>query len=146
MPSGKLATLASVLLMTTSALAAGPRNHRGPTSPKLFKARTAPSKPRVQAAMEPERATQIEAGLIKAGYLNGTPSGTWDAEAQDAMKKLQADNGYQTKFAPDARALIKLGLGPNERSSVSLAASDSATAFEPAATEVACPALVPANQ
>ena len=108
MPSGKLATLASILLMTTSALAAGPRNHRGPTSPKLFKARTAPSKPRVQAAMEPERATQIEAGLIKAGYLNGRRAHL-DAEAQDAMKKLQADNGYQTKFAPDARALISWG-------------------------------------
>ena len=28
------------------------------------------------------------------------------------MEKLQADNGWQTKLVPDARAIIKLGLGP----------------------------------
>ncbi len=28
------------------------------------------------------------------------------------MEKLQADNGWQVKLVPDARALIKLGLGP----------------------------------
>jgi hypothetical protein len=29
------------------------------------------------------------------------------------MEKFQADNGWQSKTVPDARALIKLGLGPN---------------------------------
>ena len=29
------------------------------------------------------------------------------------MVRYQADNGWQTKVAPDSRALIKLGLGPN---------------------------------
>jgi hypothetical protein len=29
------------------------------------------------------------------------------------MEKLQADNGWQTKIVPDSRAIIKLGLGPN---------------------------------
>jgi len=61
----------------------------------------------------PERATQIQTALIKAGYLTGTPSGAWDAQSQAAMEKLQADNGWQTKIVPDSRAIIKLGLGPN---------------------------------
>ncbi len=29
------------------------------------------------------------------------------------MVKYQADNGWQSKTTPDARALIKLGLGPD---------------------------------
>jgi hypothetical protein len=63
--------------------------------------------------MPAERATQIQAALIKQGYLTGEPSGTWDAQTAAAMEKMQADNGWQTKLTPDARALIKLGLGPN---------------------------------
>jgi hypothetical protein len=30
------------------------------------------------------------------------------------MQKLQEDNGWQTKITPDSRALIKLGLGPQQ--------------------------------
>jgi len=65
------------------------------------------------AGMDPDRATQIQTALIKAGYLNGSPTGTWDADSIAAMQKLQSDNGWQTKLVPDSRALIKLGLGPN---------------------------------
>jgi hypothetical protein len=59
-----------------------------------------------------ERATEIQAALIQHGYLTGEPSGTWDNQTVAAMEKLQGDNGWQTKLTPDARALIKLGLGP----------------------------------
>ncbi len=62
--------------------------------------------------MPAERATQIQMALIQKGYLAGEPSGAWDASSIAAMQKLQADNGWQTKLTPDARALIKLGLGP----------------------------------
>ena len=64
------------------------------------------------------RATQIQAALIKAGYLSGTPSGHWDTESQAAMEKVQADNGWQTKLVPDSRALIKLGLGPSTAATI----------------------------
>ncbi|MGA8939930.1 MAG: peptidoglycan-binding domain-containing protein [Acidobacteriaceae bacterium] len=64
--------------------------------------------------MPAERATQIQTALIKQGYLTGEPTGTWDAQTVTAMKKLQGDNGWQTKITPDSRALIKLGLGPKD--------------------------------
>ena len=66
--------------------------------------------------MDPARATQIQNALIKSGYLTGEPSGRWDAETQAAMQKLQAENGWQTKLTPDSRAIIKLGLGPEQDS------------------------------
>ncbi len=60
-----------------------------------------------------DRATAIQTALIQKGYLSGEPTGTWDTASAEAMQKLQGDNGWQTKFVPDARALIKLGLGAN---------------------------------
>ena len=62
--------------------------------------------------MGTERATQIQTALIKQGYLTGEPTGTWDEQSIAAVRKLQSDNGWQTKIVPDSRALIKLGLGP----------------------------------
>ncbi|MHB8301425.1 MAG: hypothetical protein ACYDC6_01115 [Acidobacteriaceae bacterium] len=67
-----------------------------------------------QRAMDPQRATEIQQSLIQAHYLNGPPSGQWDAASQAAMVKYQNDNGWQTKITPDSRALIKLGLGPKQ--------------------------------
>ena len=100
-------SLASLLLVAPMSALAMPHIHRGPTAPRAVR-----SKPKV-AGIEPERATQIQTALIKAGYLTGTPSGQWDGETQAAMEKMQAANGWQTKLVPDSRAIIKLGLGPN---------------------------------
>ena len=80
--------------------------------------------------MAPERATEIQTALIKAGYMKGAPTGTWDAQSQSAMEKLQADNGWQTKLVPDSRAIIKLGLGPT---------TPSASAAEPHESPSAAP-------
>lgn len=65
-------------------------------------------------AMESERATEIQQALIKNGYMTGEPSGVWDSQSAAAMQKFQGDNGWQTKITPDSRALIKLGLGPQQ--------------------------------
>ncbi len=62
-------------------------------------------------AMDPARATAIQTALIRAGYLSGEPSGVWDTDSISAMQKLQDANGWQTKYTPDSRALVKLGLG-----------------------------------
>jgi hypothetical protein len=67
-----------------------------------------------QRAIDPQRAAEIQAALIREHYLQGNATGAWDAQTQAAMQKFQADNGWQTKVTPDARALIKLGLGPKQ--------------------------------
>jgi hypothetical protein len=71
------------------------------------------AKKRGQQAIDPARAREIQAALIREHYMDGAPSGTWDAATQAAMQKYQADQGWQSKTTPDSRALIKLGLGPS---------------------------------
>lgn len=66
-----------------------------------------------QQKIDAERAREIQDALIRAHYLNGEPSGEWDAATQKALQRYQADNGWQSKSVPDSRALIKLGLGPD---------------------------------
>jgi hypothetical protein len=68
---------------------------------------------RGQAAIDNQRAQQIQEALVRQHYLNGEPSGTWDASTQEAMRRYQADQGWQAKQVPDSRALIRLGLGPD---------------------------------
>jgi hypothetical protein len=63
--------------------------------------------------IDPARAREIQEALIREHYMEGSPSGTWDANSQNAMVRFQADNGWQSKVVPDSRALIKLGLGPD---------------------------------
>jgi hypothetical protein len=137
MKSGPLFALCSALLLTSVIPAsATPHVRRGPTAPRLFKSRSAKASNRPAAArsgIAPERATEIQTALIKAGYLSGTPSGTWDSQSQAAMEKLQADNGWQTKLVPDSRAIIKLGLGPNSNPSPAVTASSFETTEAPAA-------------
>ena len=45
--------------------------------------------------------------------MTGEATGKWDDSTQEALRRFQADNGWQNKTVPDSRALIKLGLGPN---------------------------------
>ena len=131
--------IATVLLFATSLSAATPKVRRGPTAPRVMK--SAPKPKGSAMSIDSERATQIQAALIKAGYMTGTPSGTWDAQTQAAMEKLQSDNGWQTKLVPDSRAIIKLGLGSSTSQAI-LSPSTSAEEVEtPASAE---PATVPA--
>jgi len=103
-PAKKSATTAS----TTSAKSS---TVKGKQSRAKTKARS--SKKRGQAAIDSTRARQIQTALIREHYMEGAPSGTWDAATQAAMKRYQADQGWQSKQIPDSRALIKLGLGPS---------------------------------
>ncbi len=59
--------------------------------------------------ISPARATQIQQALVHAGYLSEV-SGHWDAASIAAMKKFQAAHDWQTRYVPDARALMALGL------------------------------------
>jgi len=69
---------------------------------------------RGQQKIDSQRARQIQQALVREHYLTGKPSGVWDSTTQAAMQKYQADNGWQSKTTPDSRALIKLGLGPDQ--------------------------------
>jgi Putative peptidoglycan binding domain len=68
---------------------------------------------RGQQKIDSERAQAIQAALIREHYLSGTATGTWNQSSEDAMRRYQADHGWQSKTVPDSRALISLGLGPS---------------------------------
>ncbi len=85
-----------------------------------------------QQVIDASRATEIQTALIREHYLQGEPSGKWDATTQTAMQKYQADHGWQSKTTPDSRALIKLGLGP---SSEHLLNPESAMTTDPATAD-----------
>ncbi|MDP9052624.1 MAG: peptidoglycan-binding protein [Acidobacteriota bacterium] len=121
---GQLVLFSSIALGLTIPAFAATRTHRHSASRKIAKHA---AKPKFQSprGIEDQRATEIQAALIKAGYLSGGPSGHWDSDSEAAMRKLQGDNGWQTKLVPDSRALIKLGLGPGSTSPEPLARSGS---------------------
>jgi hypothetical protein len=66
-----------------------------------------------QQKIDSKRTEEIQEALIREHYLDGKPTGVWNDATQQAMQKYQADNNWQSKTTPDARALIKLGLGPD---------------------------------
>jgi hypothetical protein len=72
------------------------------------------AKVRGQQKIDSERSQAIQEALIRAHYLSGEPTGSWNDASEAAMRKFQADNGWQSKTVPDSRALIKLGLGPSK--------------------------------
>lgn len=116
-----LSVVLAVSLAATSALAA--RIHHAPTSghsKSLHHASKAVKSHKMhgQQSIDSDRATVIQRALIREHYLTGEPSGHWDDTTQAAMTKFQADNGWQTKLAPDSRALIKLGLGPDHTGAI----------------------------
>jgi hypothetical protein len=69
---------------------------------------------RGQQKIDSERAQAIQEALIREHYMTGEASGTWNQSSEEAMRRYQADNGWQSKTVPDSRALIKLGLGPSK--------------------------------
>ena len=77
------------------------------------KTRKSGRRARGQQKIDPKRALEIQEALIREHYLDGKPSGLWNDATQRAMQRYQADNNWQSKTTPDARALIKLGLGPD---------------------------------
>jgi Putative peptidoglycan binding domain len=72
------------------------------------------AKIRGQKKIDSDRARSIQEALIREHYLSGEPTGTWNQASEDAMRRYQADHGWQVKEVPDSRALIKLGLGPSK--------------------------------
>ena len=68
------------------------------------------STPRPAPGIPTERVTEIQNALIKAGYMDGPPSGQYDETTVDAMKQYQAKSGMRRTGMPSALALKKLGV------------------------------------
>ena len=88
---------------------AGKTNHSKSKKSSSKKARRV----RGQQKIDGERARQIQDALVREHYLPEGTSGEWNQSSEAAMRKFQADHGWQTKEVPDSRALIALGLGPS---------------------------------
>ena len=111
------------------------------TTSKSKKSRKSAASRHGQQKIDPQRALEIQQALIREHYLTGKPSGVWNDETQQAMQRYQADNNWQSKTTPDARALIKLGLGPDHEH---LLNPDSAmTSQSQAPSSISTPASTP---
>jgi hypothetical protein len=110
------------------------------TSSKHKKSRKSVARTRGQKKIDPQRAQEIQEALIREHYLDGKATGVWNDSTQQAMQRYQADNGWQSKTTPDARALIKLGLGPDHQH---LLNPESAMTTQPqSATSISAPTPV----
>ncbi len=110
--ASKLATSTKSHASSHSSKSTASASHGGKSkyakSSKGGKTKTA----RGQQKIAPERAEEIQEALVREHYLSEA-AGTWNQATEDAMRRYQADHGWQSKTVPDARALIALGLGPS---------------------------------
>ena len=106
--SSRSATKHKVSAGTAAATSRTARKATGSSSRKKRTARV-----RGQKKIDADRAQAIQEALIREHYLNGQATGTWNQTSEDAMRRYQADHGWQSKTVPDSRALITLGLGPS---------------------------------
>jgi peptidoglycan hydrolase-like protein with peptidoglycan-binding domain len=79
-----------------------------PTARKKKTVRT-----RGQQKIDSDRTQAIQEALIREHYFSDEATGKWTQGTEDALRRYQADHGWQSKTVPDSRALIKLGLGPS---------------------------------
>jgi hypothetical protein len=110
--SAKASTHSTDAKKTTSA--SSHKHHSASSKSGKHSSHKKSSKVRGQQKIDSERAMAIQQALIREHYLTGEPSGTWNQASEDAMRKFQADHGWQSKTVPDSRALITLGLGPSK--------------------------------
>jgi len=144
-PVSKPASGTAKKASTTSGKTAKPASvstHKSSTRRRRSRKTAVSSKKHGQQAIDPERAKQIQAALIREHYLSGEPSSTWNDASQKAMQRYQADHGWQSKQVPDSRALIKLGLGPDHEH---LLNPESAMTMQPEVSRAPAPASIPAS-
>ena len=83
----------------------------------VVRARRRGAKPRVvviprQAQPTKERLAEIQQALVAKGYFNGQPSGEWNNDSTEALKKFQDDQSLKATGKLNSLSLIALGLGP----------------------------------
>jgi hypothetical protein len=90
-------------------------SHSTTSKSKKSRKSAANRRSRGQQKIDSQRALEIQQALVREHYLTGKPTGVWNDATRQAMQRYQADNNWQSKATPDARALIKLGLGPDHQ-------------------------------
>jgi hypothetical protein len=65
-----------------------------------------------QQAPTPDRYKQIQEALAAKGYLNATPSGVWNGESAEALRRFQSEQNLEPTGKLNSLSLIALGLGP----------------------------------
>lgn len=58
-----------------------------------------------------ERTEQIQSALERGGYYSGDPTGKWDANTAESLRRFQSANGLPPTGKLDALSLQKMGLG-----------------------------------
>jgi hypothetical protein len=84
------------------------------------KGRTTASRPPAhtrQVQPTPERYKEIQQALAGKGYLKTEPSGTWNQESVEALRRFQEDQNITASGKIDSLSLIALGLGPKRTTS-----------------------------
>jgi murein L,D-transpeptidase YcbB/YkuD len=61
---------------------------------------------------DPERYKQMQQALAEKGYLAQQPTGVWDQQSTDALRRFQKDQNLEPSGKLDARTITALGLGP----------------------------------
>jgi hypothetical protein len=104
----------------TTSSATPPRRHsaskasKGKAAKKTGKSRRPNAYQRLaKMQMDPSRVESIQKALGDAGAYHGSPTGRWDADTRDAMARYQSQHGFGVTGLPDAKSLMKLGLGPH---------------------------------
>lgn len=65
-----------------------------------------------QPAPTPDRYKEIQEALARKGYLHEDPSGVWDQNSIEALRRFQQDQNLQASGKLDSLSIIALGLGP----------------------------------
>ena len=100
---------------STKSTSAGKSAHSSKTSSKKHSSKKKSTRARGQQKIDPDRAQEIQKALVREHYLSADQAaGGWNSASEEAMRKFQADHGWQSKTVPDSRALINLGLGPSK--------------------------------
>ncbi|MBV8514554.1 MAG: peptidoglycan-binding protein [Acidobacteria bacterium] len=72
---------------------------------------TRKKKDKGQMAPTPERITEIQQALAKDGSYSAAPTGKWDDNTVNAMKRFQTTHALNPSGRLDALTLEKLGMG-----------------------------------
>jgi peptidoglycan hydrolase-like protein with peptidoglycan-binding domain len=99
--SGGVRAVAAQSSSATSSSTAKKKKHYSKKKPKA----------KGQSVPTPDRIKEIQSALQKDGSYEGEPTGKWDAETSEAMRKYQDKNGFTPTGKIDALSLNKLGLG-----------------------------------